>query len=164
MARYRPLSTYSSETPAELRKRLREEAAELRADAIAKLATDDGWQAFVEARVRFAYSWRNCALVAHQWPGAILLATYSGWARMGYQVNEGERCRVAITAPSPKGGFRTLGLFEVTQTSYLLGEDPAGDDVDQVVDELLERFPTPAFTNQAERAAELDAAWKGMQS
>jgi hypothetical protein len=79
------------------------------------LTTEDGWQTFVEAAVRFPYSWRNCALVAERCPGATLLMTAGRWKSEGVYVREGESS-VWVFRPEPGKGFRTVDLFDISQT------------------------------------------------
>jgi len=160
MARRRPLSSYSDLTPIERARKAREEMAELREASLESLTTDSGWAAFLEARIRHTYSWRNCALIAHQRPGALAVGTYSQHGAQGFQVQRDEHC-IRITGRNPKGGFRTLKLFDICQTDARMDqlEDLGIGPVDDEVGELFAQFPTPASAEDAKAQAEaVDAA------
>lgn len=155
MAKRRALSTYSGMTRQEKRVKASEEMARLREASLEALTTDQGWAAFLEARVRFDYSWRNCALIAHQRPGAIALGTYSQWGGHGLQVQRGESC-IRITARGPKG-FRTVKLFDVLQTdatAEFMVADEMDRSVDDEVGELFAQYPTPATMEETKATAE----------
>lgn len=82
--------------------------------ALERLTTDDGWRGFLAACGRMHYSWRNCALIEYQRPGATHLAGFRRWEAEGFTVREGEQA-VRVTALVPGKGFRELPLFDVTQ-------------------------------------------------
>jgi hypothetical protein len=91
-----------------------------REDAYAALLTDDGWEAFLKARLLHRYSWRNCALIAAQAPEAIQVATYRQWVNYGAQVREGQHPAARICIRKQTGGFGTCAVFDVTQTDAAL--------------------------------------------
>ena len=93
----------------------KKEMAARREASLDALTTESGWAAFVEAGLRFSYSWRNCALVADTCPGATLLMTAHRWKGEGIYIREGQHS-VWISKPEPGKGFRTLQLFDVSMT------------------------------------------------
>lgn len=90
-------------------------AIQRREDAYAALLTPEGWEAFLRARLLHRYSWRNCALIAHQAPDALQVATFRQWANWGAQVQENQHASIRICGKTAKG-FGTVTLFDVTQT------------------------------------------------
>lgn len=120
MAKRRRLDSYTdANTRAEKQAVARALSAQASADAMDALLTREGWEGFVRARVAHAgYSWRNAALIAHQAPDALQLATYSQWAAAGVSVRKGERSIVRIIGRGRNGqGFKSYALFDVTQTT-----------------------------------------------
>lgn len=95
--------------------RLARESIQRREDAYAALLTDEGWRAFLRARLLHSYSWRNCALIAAQAPDALRLATFAQWRGYGACVRP-KQVHVARICIRKGGGFGTCSLFDVTQT------------------------------------------------
>src|SRR3954467_7312564 len=77
----------------------REQERERIAEAVAELASPEGWARWMEARSRFHnYSLTNTLLIASQCPHASRVAGYRTWQSMGRQVRKGERA-IRIMAP-----------------------------------------------------------------
>lgn len=98
---------------------------------VAKLATSEAFQEYLEVRARFHnYSFRNCILIQMQCPGATVVAGFSKWLTMGRAVRKGEKS-LKILAPlmfakkDPETGektgellrgFRVVSVFDLGQT------------------------------------------------
>lgn len=127
-------------------------------DAVAGLAHDENWQAYLETMGKFhKYSMFNQMLIAVQCPNASRVAGYRKWEEFGRRVNKGEKA-IGIFAPKmirvteldgagkpvkdAKGklkknsrcvGFTTASVFDVSQTD--------GDELPSVDRELSETPP-----------------------
>lgn len=77
----------------------RQEERERLADAVAALASSEGWARWVDSRKRFHhYSLGNTLLIALQRPEATQVASYKTWQSFGRQVRKGEH-GIRIMAP-----------------------------------------------------------------
>src|SRR5579859_7433930 len=75
----------------ERRAKRRENERQLVAQAVGRLRSSEGWQAWLAARSRFhRYSLHNQLLIAHQHPGARRVAGFKAWLALGYCVRQGE--------------------------------------------------------------------------
>jgi antirestriction protein ArdC len=122
-------------TPQE-REQRRAEQRELVRASIEQLRTSDGWQAYLNARRRFAnYSWRNVLLIASQHPTATRVAGFRAWLELGYCVTKGSSgIRIwARCAPSRKRmqAWRNAGADpdEMPRSTYKLVSVFAQDQV-----------------------------------
>jgi hypothetical protein len=152
----RRLDTYTGETRDEKAKRAVADSMRRREQAYADLLTEDGWRAFVHARALHRYSWRNCALIASQRPGAVAVATYSQWKAVGYVVREGEHSTVKITTRAG-GRFSSASLFDVTQTDCPPPDDPSElypDGYTTIVERLYAAVSRPRTLDDIPRAGE----------
>lgn len=94
----------AQETPEQATQRRSQEKQRL-AEAITKLKTSAGWQAWLDARGAFhAYSFNNCLLIAMQCPEATRVAGFHAWKALGRSVRKGER---AIVIAMPAGAYTT---------------------------------------------------------
>lgn len=74
---------------------------ELARQAVERLRSSDGWQAWLSTRRHFhTYSLRNQLLIAMTRPTATRVAGFRAWLQLGYAVNKGERA-IRIWAPCP---------------------------------------------------------------
>ncbi len=116
-----------------------------RIDAACRELLDlEGWKRWLRARSLFhSYSFRNQLLIAMQRPDATRVAGFQAWRRLGRQVRKGERS-IRVLAPiriaqqlepesqdpsndgEPKrvAGYRSVGVFDITQTDAIPGIDP----------------------------------------
>ena len=109
-----PTRTVTDERRAERR----ENERQLVAQAVGRLRSSEGWQAWLGARARFhRYSLHNQLLIAHQHPGARRVAGFKAWLALGYCVRRGETA-IRIWAPCGPG----RGQTEAWQRA---GADPA---------------------------------------
>ncbi len=107
-----------------------QEARERLAEAVERLATSEGFAAYLKARAAFHnYSFGNVCLIVSQRPDATQVAGYKAWQKLGRQVRKGEH-GLRILAPCVfKGeaneegerttrvaGFRCVSVFDVSQT------------------------------------------------
>src|SRR4051794_29223194 len=77
----------------------RQEERERLAEAVAELASSEGWARWVASRKRFHnYSLGNTLLIALQCPDATQVASYRTWQSFGRQVRKGEK-GIRILAP-----------------------------------------------------------------
>ena len=103
--------------------------------AVATLATDEGFKAWLHLRTQTSlgrYSLFNQLLIASQMPDATRVAGYKSWQRQGRQVRKGEHAiwilaplKRTWTEPDEAGvertytklmGFSGTAVFDVTQT------------------------------------------------
>ena len=81
---------------------------ELTEQAVARLRTSAGWQAWLAVRARTGlrrYSLRNQLMIALQDPDATRVAGFRAWLALGYCVRRGETSRIRVWArcePSKK--------------------------------------------------------------
>lgn len=109
------------------------------------MRTSDGWRRAMEwaAKFEYRYSFRNCILIAMQCPEATLVAGYRKWQEQGRQVKKGEKA-IWILAPMTFkretedgdeerciGGFRGVGVFDVSQTE---GDDLPFDELTPAIE------------------------------
>lgn len=109
----------------------REAAREQLAQAVEALAASEGWTSWVRTRAAFRrYSLSNTMLIAAQRPDATRVAGYKAWAKLGRQVQAGEK-GIVILAPrtfklrdehDDETGevrlyFRGVRVWDVSQTS-----------------------------------------------
>lgn len=100
--------------------------------AVADLASSEGWERWVRSRTAFhSYSFCNTMLIAHQRPDATLVGSYGLWQSMSRQVRRGER-GIRIMAPmvvkdreaqqdatgeqATRVLFKSVAVFDVGQT------------------------------------------------
>lgn len=137
-----------------------------REDAYAALLTPEGWEAFIRARLLHRYSWKNCALIAHQAPDALQVATFRQWANWGAQVQEGQHASIRICGKTAKG-FGTITLFDITQTDAaqdIAESDIYPDGFEDAVQRLSEAARAPLTLADVSRAGEaIDRAHKRAQ-
>lgn len=143
--------------------RLAQEALARRQDAYAALLTEEGWRAFLRARLLHSYSWRNCALIAAQAPDALRLATFAQWAKYGAHVQP-RQTHVAKICVKTARGFGTCSLFDVTQTDAVQDIEeadifpPGFDNALQALSQAAERPRAPEEVSGAGEA--IDRAHK----
>jgi antirestriction protein ArdC len=127
---------------------------------VAELTTSEAWTQWLDTQRRFhSYSFYNCMLIQLQRPDATRVAGFRTWLSMNRNVRKGER-GISILAPivrrtkvedertgeqvvfsSEPFGFRTVHVFDVSQTHGTpLQEGPcrrlSGDDPDDAFERL----------------------------
>jgi hypothetical protein len=119
--------------------------------ALELLGTADGWREYVATCGRLHYSWRNCAVIAYQCPGATYLASYRRWQAEGFTVREGAGA-IRITALVPGKGFRELPLFDVSQCDGDRDQLDwaAADRAESIADYLAGEIPAPIGADREE--------------
>jgi antirestriction protein ArdC len=85
----------------EERTQRRERDREYARQAVERLRSSEGWQAWLTTRASFhSYSLGNQLLIAMQRPTATRVAGFHAWLRLGYCVSRGEKA-IRIWAPCP---------------------------------------------------------------
>jgi hypothetical protein len=137
----------SASTTSQARRTAERERVE---EACRALLSSDGWRRWVRARSAFrSYSLNNQLLIALQAPSATRVAGFHTWRKLGRQVRKGQKS-IRILAPlliresDPNAngtpstaasarhesvakqliGYRTVGVFDLTQTDPIPGADP----------------------------------------
>jgi hypothetical protein len=136
--------------------------------ACRQLLTSEGWTRWVRARSLFhTYSLTNQLLIALQAPEATHVAGFHTWRRLGRQVRKGE-LSIRISAPmrlrrdrdtsdeSIVTAFRSVGVFDLTQTDPIPGADQlplqppsqaiSGDSHAHLIPPLLEHATSLGYT------------------
>lgn len=131
-------------------------------DRIEAFKTTEGWRDWLAVAARFrTYSLNNQLLILMQRPDASQVAGYQAWRSLGRQVKRGETS-IRIFAPLIKKasdaddtgagrvlvGFRTVAVFDLSQTE---GEPLPGSALPTVTvpdDQLFQRFTTAAERTQ----------------
>ena len=119
-------------------------------EACRALLSSDGWRRWVRARSAFhSYSLNNQLLIVLQSPNATRVAGFHTWRKLGRQVRKGEREHPHPRAPphprvrpqrerhadqpGRRGqeraakqliGYRSVGVFDLSQTDPIPGADP----------------------------------------
>ena len=137
-------------------------------NACRQLLTSEGWTRWVRARSLFhTYSLTNQLLIALQAPDATHVAGFHTWRRLGRQVRKGE-LSIRISAPmrlrrdedtsdeTIVTAFRSVGVFDLTQTDPFPGVDPlplqapsqpiSGDTHAHLIPPLLEHSASLGYT------------------
>jgi hypothetical protein len=111
----------------------------------------DKWLQYLNLRKHFRrYSMNNVLLIQSQYPTATMVLGFQAWKKLGRHVKGGERA-IMILAPMVKKdvdtdtkvcyGFRTVSVFDVSQTSGeslpLIEDKISGEITDHLMSKLL---------------------------